>query len=466
MPEGVQVASVNYAALLGPALAWPGLALLVWRINIIVLRRRTGRFASDRAGRAPELAAAAVRRRYRAIARGAAGLAVALGLAASTALFTTTYDKQARLDVALTVGADVAVTEPSGAAVAPAAGQALLAASSVSAVEPLQHRLAYVGADLQDLYGIRPATIGKVAPLLDSFVPGSTISRALQGLSRTPDGALLSAETIRDYQLHSGDLVNLRLQSGTDHVYRQFRFHVIGVVKEFPTAPKDSFIIANAAYVTRITGSDAVGTFLIRSRHPTATAAALRGKLPAGAQIHDVVSDRNNVPSASGLASSDLAGLSRLELGFGLLLALCLLGAGPCSRHRRTPKRVGPARCPGCECATARTVPDDRGSSSDRRRSARGRGNRRRHRLSAGEGPQWNLRSTSDGTERSACLPDRAHSQPPRCQRTRSHGHRTHRRSSGTPAIARPLILRACRIEPEELNRHRRRWTKQDGTTA
>ena len=29
----------------------------------------------------------------------------------------------------------------------------------VSSVEPLQHRFAYIGADLQDLYGVRPQTI-------------------------------------------------------------------------------------------------------------------------------------------------------------------------------------------------------------------------------------------------------------------------------------------------------------------
>jgi putative ABC transport system permease protein len=326
VPEGVPVASVNYAALLGPALAWPGLALLIWRLNILVLSRRTGRFAKSSPGRAPELTAAAVRRRRRVISRGAVGLAIAVGLATSTAIFTATYDKQARLDVALTVGSDVALTEPPASNIAPSAGRSLTGLPGVRAVEPLQHRLAYVGADLQDLYGIQPATIRRVAPLLDSFVPGSTVSAALHALATTPNGALLSAETIRDYQLHQGDAVRLRLQSGPDHLYRQFEFRVIGAVKEFPTAPKDSFIIANANYITQVTGSNAVGSFLISSTTPEATAAALQQQLPAGAQVHDIVADRNNVPSASGLASTDLSGLSRLELGFALLLALACSG--------------------------------------------------------------------------------------------------------------------------------------------
>ena len=326
VPEGVPVTSVNYAALLGPALAWPGLALLVWRISSAVLARRTGRYARRLPGRAPELEAASVRRRRRVIARGAAGLATALGLAASTAIFTATYDAQARLDVALTVGADVAVTELPGSTAGPQAGAAFAHAPGVTAVEPLQHRLGYVGPDLQDLYGVRPEHIGRVAALRDSFVPGSTIKQALHSLSTTQDGVLLSAETIKDYQLHTGDLVRLRLQTGTDHRYRPVPFHVVGLVTEFPTAPKDSFIIANAAYLTRVTHSDAVGTFLIGSTNPTRTASALRGQLGGHAQIADIVSARKTVTTASGLAATDLSGLARLELGFGVLLALACSG--------------------------------------------------------------------------------------------------------------------------------------------
>ncbi len=326
-PEGVAQTSVNYAALLAPALAWPGLALLVWRVSAAVLARRTGRLARDQAGRAPELEAASLRRRRQVIARGAAGLAVAIGLSASTAVFTATYDQQAKLDVALTVGADVAVTEPAGSAVASGVAASFATAPGVRAVEPMQHRFAYVGPDLQDLYGIDPATIGRAAPLQNSFTPGSTIAAALDTLRRTPDGVLLSAETLADYQLRPGDLVRLRLQTGKDKVYRPVDFHVVGQITEFPTAPKDSFIVANSSYLTAKTGSDAVGTFLLSSSDPAATAAALRPVVrKAGGTVSDVVSARQSVTTATGLAAADLSGLSRLELGFGLLLALASSG--------------------------------------------------------------------------------------------------------------------------------------------
>ncbi|MEO7350634.1 MAG: FtsX-like permease family protein [Marmoricola sp.] len=328
-PEGIAQTQVNYAALAGPALAWPGLALLVWRITSWVTGRRTGRWSRGGTGTAPELEAATLRQRRRVIARGAAGLSVALGLGVSTAIFTSTYDTQARLDVALTVGSDVAVVEPPGSAVGPKAGASIAKAQGVSAVEPLQHRFGYVGPDLQDLYGVQAKTFARVAPLQDAFVPGSTIAITLASLQATPDGVLLSAETLHDYQLHPGDLIRIRLQTGSDHAYKPVDFHVVGQVTEWPTAPKDSFIVANADYVTQQTGSDAVGTFLVSTKTPAATGAALRSQVAgssSGARVQDISSAGSQVTSASGLAGTDLSGLSRLELGFGVLLALACSG--------------------------------------------------------------------------------------------------------------------------------------------
>jgi putative ABC transport system permease protein len=340
-PEGIPQTQVNFAALAGPALAWPGLALLVWRVTGWVAGRRTGRWSRGRPGTAPELEAAAVRQRRRVIARGAAGLAVALGLAVSTAIFTATYQAQSRVDVALTVGSDVAVVEPPGSAVGPDGARALQGVGGAGHVEPMQHRFAYVGPDLQDLYGVRAASFGQVSSLQDAFVPGSTIADTLTKLRNTPDGVLLSQETLHDYQLHPGDLIRLRLQTGSDHAYRPVPFHVLGLVTEWPTAPKDSFIVANADYVAQATGSDAIATFLVSSNTPAGTAAALRSKLSAsgsGAQVQDVSSASAGVTSATGLAATDLSGLSRLVLGFGVLLALACSGlallAGIVERRR------------------------------------------------------------------------------------------------------------------------------------
>jgi len=320
VPEGVPVASVNYAALLAPALAWPGLALLVWRLTSAGLSWPRPVPGADPDGRLPDVRAAVVRRRRRLVARGATGLALAIGISLSTAVFTATYDRQARVDVALTVGSDVAVTLPPDTRDR-TVDASLARLPGVLAVERMQHRLAYVGPDLQDLYGIDARTIGRAAPLQDAFTPGSSVRTALARLASTEDGALLAQETLHDYQLRPGDLVRLRLQDGLGR-YRTVPFHVAGVVTEFATAPRDSFIVANASYVARVTGSAAMQTLLVRTDQPGRIAAVLRRRVPSGMTVADTVSAAAVVASASGLAAGNLTGLARLTLGFGFPLAV------------------------------------------------------------------------------------------------------------------------------------------------
>ncbi len=72
-------------------------------------------------------------------------------------------------------------------------------------------------------------------------------------------------ETVRDYQLHPGDRINLRLQNGRTKRLTTVPFRYEGVAKEFPTTPKDSFFVANQSYITARTGSDAVGSFLMQT---------------------------------------------------------------------------------------------------------------------------------------------------------------------------------------------------------
>jgi putative ABC transport system permease protein len=280
-----------------------------------------------------------LRRRRRLVARGATGLAVAVAVTVSAAVFTSTYDQQARVDTALTVGSDVAVTTApdSTATLDPARIAGISGAAGVRAVEQVTHRLVYVGPDLQDLYGIDAATIGRAAPLQDAFTPGSSVRTVLNDLGNTPDGVLLSQETLHDYQLHTGDLVQLRLKDATGD-YTTVPFHVVGVISEFATAPRDSFVIANRSYLARMTGLSAVQTLLIRTDRPKQVAAGIHA--PAGALVNDITAPRVAVPSASGLAAGSLSGLASLTLAFGLLLAGASAGlvliVGAVQRRRST----------------------------------------------------------------------------------------------------------------------------------
>ncbi|MFF1705511.1 ABC transporter permease [Streptomyces sp. NPDC058252] len=326
-PEGVPSISVSYWAFLGPALLWLGAALLLWRLTLLalthgrgVLIRLSRPFASHLAG----TTAAVLSRRRRPLARSVVLLALAVSFAVSTATFNATYKQQAEVDARLTNGADVTVTEPPGARTPPSAASALKV-SGVHHVEPIQHRFAYVGSDLQDLYGVRPDTIASATSLQDAYFSGGSAATLMKRLANRPDGLLVSAETVKDFQLAPGDTVNLRVQDARTKALRTVPFHYVGVAKEFPTAPKDSFFVANASYVAKATGSDAIGAFLLDTggTHQKQVAARLRHRLGTGATVTDLTQTRGTVGTS--LTSVDLAGLTRIELAFAVLLAA---GAG------------------------------------------------------------------------------------------------------------------------------------------
>ncbi|MFI7293358.1 FtsX-like permease family protein [Streptomyces sp. NPDC050121] len=326
-PEGVPSISVSYWAFLGPALLWIGAALLLWRLTLLVLTRGRAvltRLARPLTATLAGTTAAVLTRRRRPLARSVVLLALAVSFAVSTAVFNATYHQQAEVDARLTNGADVTVTEPPGARVPPASGAALKI-SGVRHVEPLQHRFAYVGSDLQDLYGVRPDTIAGATSLQDAYFAGGTARQLMQRLAQHPDNLLVSVETVHDFQLSPGDTVNLRVQDARTKVLHTVPFHYAGIAKEFPTAPKDSFFVANASYVAKATGSDAVGAFLLDTggSHQKQIAAQLRGQLGTGASVTDLTQTRGTVGTS--LTSVDLAGLTRIELAFAVLLAA---GAG------------------------------------------------------------------------------------------------------------------------------------------
>ncbi|MEV8529378.1 ABC transporter permease [Streptomyces sp. NPDC052000] len=326
-PEGVPSISVSYWAFLGPALLWIGAALLLWRLTLLALahgRTVLARLARPLTGPLAGTTAAVLSRRRRPLARSVVLLALAVSFAVSTAVFNSTYKQQAEVDARLSNGADVTVTEPPGAQLPPSAASALKTAG-VRHIEPLQHRFAYVGSDLQDLYGVRPDTITQATSLQDAYFSGGTAAQLMHQLAQRPDNLLVSTETAKDFQLSPGDTVNLRIQDARTKTLHTVPFHYAGIVKEFPTAPKDSFFVANASYIAKTTGSDAVGAFLLDTggTRQAQVAAQLTHQLGASATVTDLTQARGTVGTS--LTSVDLAGLTRIELAFAVLLAA---GAG------------------------------------------------------------------------------------------------------------------------------------------
>jgi putative ABC transport system permease protein len=340
-PEGVAATSVSYGSFLAPLALWIGVGLLVTRLFRHGLARGRAFIATlfrPLAKALSPIVAASVSRQARLITRGVVLVTLAFSFAVSTAVFNTTYNVQSRVDAALTNGSDVTVT---GTTAYPA-GQLLDTIGKVPGVQAARamiHRYAYVGNDLQDIYGVNALNIGDAADLSNAFFASNDARGTMAKLAAQPDGVLLSQETVNDFQLKLGDLVNLRLQNSKDHQYHAVPFHFIGVVREFSTAPKDSFILANEGYLASQTGEPAREVVLIRGKIPPAQLAKAIAPIAAtvpGARVTDLGSVLKSISSS--LTAVDLHGLTVIELSFAILLIAgasgLVLGLGLIERRR------------------------------------------------------------------------------------------------------------------------------------
>lgn len=325
-PEGVPATSVHYEAFLGPLCLWVGgilLALRLWENGLLARKRLLARILKPVGRELSSVVAASLGRQRTMVAGGIIFAALALSFAVSTSIFNATYNAQSRVDAELTNGSDVTVTGMADAAPSLKLDR-LRSLPGVQAAEPMLHRFAYVGSDLQDIYGINPSRIERVTHLSNAYFAGGSARAVLSALARQSDGVLVAEETVRDFQLHPGDRVNLRLM-GDDHQYHVIPFHFIGIVREFPTAPTDSFLVANANYIAHQTHIDTAETVLMRAKgDPAGLAAAVRKAvrdLP-GAKVSDILSTSRTIGSS--LTAVDLRGLTHLELFFAIAL---LMGA-------------------------------------------------------------------------------------------------------------------------------------------
>lgn len=328
-PEGVPATSVDYKAFIAPALFWIGSALLTIRLcmtiisaNGTLLRSAIGPLA----GRLSAIIAASLSRQARRITLGIVMTALAISFATSTAIFNTTYNSQARVDAELTNGSDVTVF---GTTQRPASAHLSVIATlpGVKAAEPMQHRFAYVDADLQDIYGIDPKTIGNATSLSNSYFRGGSAAEIMTKLADTPDGVLVSEETVKDFQLQQGDTINLRLINVTDNQYHAVPFKFIGVAREFPTAPRDSFLVANSAYIAKMTGTNVAEYVLMRSSvDPSQLAKTAKAALAndPSVQVKDVGTASHIIGSS--LTAVDLSSLTKIELAFAVAMASASAG--------------------------------------------------------------------------------------------------------------------------------------------
>src|SRR5438067_8306864 len=252
-PDSSPTLSLSVYMFSAPALLWLGATLLLVRLRGRVLAWLAARAAGGRASTPRGFLLVSASRRGAAINRGLVVVALLLAFGVNLGLFSATYDQQANVDAQLTLGADVAVTAAPGVASSHGLEAKVAKVQGVRGTSALDHSYAYVGPDLQDTYGINPSTITRGTTLRDSYFLGGSASEMLSRLRARRDGILVSRETVTDYSLAIGDLLKLRVLDRRTGKFHVAPFHVVGVVQEFPSAPRDSFMVTNLAYLESVT---------------------------------------------------------------------------------------------------------------------------------------------------------------------------------------------------------------------
>lgn len=316
--EGNPTVTLALTAFVAPFLFWTGTTLLLLRLALRWLRRGSGlRPGLERIfGGSGVVAAGSLSARASAVARAVVVLSLAVSLATSVLVFDATYRQQQRVDAELTLGADLKVT-PSQAIDTTAVQT--IAGPGVGTATPFVDRIVYVGSEAQDMLAVDANVLPQVSPLSDSFFDHQSASAAMAALRAQPDAVLVSAETAHDYSIVPGDSINIRVPDANGNL-KVVPFHMAGIALEFPTAPKDAFMVANQSYVAQQTGNNRISFVLARSTgDPAAAAADLQARLGQTWQVASL----SNVTArlANGITSVDLGALVQIELAFAVLIA-------------------------------------------------------------------------------------------------------------------------------------------------
>ncbi|MGI8411157.1 MAG: FtsX-like permease family protein [Solirubrobacteraceae bacterium] len=324
-PDSNPTLSLSIYMFFAPALLWIGATLLLVRLRGRALSWFAARAAGARASTTRGFLLASASRRGAAINRGLIVVGLLLAFGVNLGIFTATYDQQATIDAQLTLGADVTATAPPGITAQHNLQAKIAAVPGVQATTPIDHSYAYVGPDLQDTFGINAASITNATSLRDSYFLGAGAQQTLSRLRSRPDGILVSKETIADYQLKVGDLLNLRVLDHRSGRFKVVPFHVEGVVQEFPSAPRDSFMVANLPYLEAADHAGGPNVVFAKAGDPAGASAAIaRATRLDGTLVKNIAQQAQQ--TVSSITTIDLRGISQIEEAFTIALVAAAMG--------------------------------------------------------------------------------------------------------------------------------------------
>jgi putative ABC transport system permease protein len=325
-PDSNPTLSLSVYMFLAPVLLWIGATLLLVRARGRAVAWIARRVAGERARSTAGFLLASAGRRGAAINRGLVVTGLLLAFGVNLGIFTATYDRQTRVDAQLSLGADVVVDAPPGTIARDRLAGRIERLSGVAGATAVDHSYAYVGPDLQDTFGIDAASLTRGTTLRDSYFLGGSASQTLARLRARRDAILVSRETVTDYSLAVGDLLKLRMLDRLTGSFRVAPFHVAGIAQEFPSAPRDSFMVANLAYLESVTHDPGPNVVFVKaSTDPVALSHRIAGVTrSSGATVKNI--RQQTVQTVNSITTVDLAGISRIEEAFAVVLAAAAIG--------------------------------------------------------------------------------------------------------------------------------------------
>jgi len=320
-PDSNPTLSLSVYMFFAPALLWIGATLLLVRLRGRALSFLISRVVRGRATSRRDFLLVSAGRRGAAINRGLVVVGLLLAFGVNLGIFSATYNQQVSVDAQLTLGADVTTTAPPGVASQRDLKRRIAAVRGVAATTGVEHSYAYVGPDLQDTYGIDASSFAKATSLRDSYFIGSTAQQVLGRLRSTPDGIVVSKETITDFSLRNGNLLRLRVLNQRTGRFQIVPFHVAGIVQEFPSAPKDSFMVANLRYLESVThaGGPNVVFAKVNGYPPDVARRVAAATSSAGTKVDNITYQGSR--TSSSITTVDLTGISHIEQAFAIVLA-------------------------------------------------------------------------------------------------------------------------------------------------
>ena len=325
-PDSNPTLSLSVYMFLAPALLWLGATLLLVRLRGRVVAWVARSVAGDRARSTGGFLLASAGRRGAAINRGLVVTALLLAFGVNLGIFTATYDQQTRIDAQLTLGGDVVVDAPPGVVARHGLVGRIDEIPGAAGTAAVDHSYAYVGPDLQDTFGIDPGTISTGTTLRDSYFLGGSAAQMMSRLAARRDGILVSRETVTDYSLAIGDLLKLRVLDRQTGRFRVAPFHVVGIVQEFPSAPRDSFMVTNLAYLESVTHGPGPNVVFVKASGGPVAVARRVATATAGSGVVVKNIRQQTAQTVSSITTVDLAGISRIEEAFAVLLAAAAIG--------------------------------------------------------------------------------------------------------------------------------------------